>query len=101
MSNTNNLNQVDSKIKTNPNEFFIDDAYSNINNQTNNLNNLNQQNNANTHISNLQQGDNTNTNLKNIQNFEELNYEELKLEIDDILLLYLKVSHLVPVKIIF
>lgn len=33
-----------------------------------------------------------------MHNFDELNYNELKLDFEDILVLYVRVSHLVPVK---
>lgn len=101
INNINNfaseLNQNDNKSKMNPNDFFPEDGtYSNINNEAANRNGSANNNNMNSHLSNLQiqqQGDNT----KNIHNFEELNYDELKLDFDDILVLYVKVSHLVPV----
>ena len=79
----------------NPNDFFPDDrTYSNINNDAAANKNASA-NNINSHLSNVQQQQGENT--KNIHNFEELNYDELKLDFDDILVLYLKVSHLVPV----
>lgn len=78
----------------NPNDFFPEDGtYSNINNEVANKNAS--ANNVNSHLSNLQQQQGENP--KNFHNFEELNYDELKLDFDDILVLYVKVSHLVPV----
>jgi len=88
------LNQNDNRSKMNPIDFFPEDGtYSNINNEAANKNAS--ANNVNSHLSNLQQQQGENT--KNVNNFEELNYDELKLDFDDILVLYVKVSHLVPV----
>lgn len=84
-----NMGEINEKININ-NDIFLDDATnSQINNDVQTKNNLNIQ------MSNIQQSENT----KQIQNYDEINYEELKLDFDDFLILHIKISHLVPVRI--
>lgn len=94
----NDFNQNENRSNINANDFFPEEGtHSKINNEA--LNKNASANNVNSQISNIhqQQGENT----KNAHNFEELNYDELKLDFDDILVLYVKVSHLVPVNFFF
>ncbi len=77
----------------NPNDLFPEERTYSNNDGINR--NVSADNNVNSHLSNLQHQ--PGEQIKNIHNFEELNYGELKLDFDDILVLYVKVSHLVPV----
>lgn len=93
------INQINNKSKIISNEFFPEDnTCSNIPHDQANKNVST--NNLNSHTSHIHHQQGENTNIKNIHNFDELNYDELKLDFEDILVLYVKVSHLVPVKML-
>jgi hypothetical protein len=105
--NQNQKNSL-SNININPsntNDFLQEDNENNSENFTA-INNhiINQQKNS-SNLLNNNNNENPNSQFDNItinknQQLDELNYEELKMDFEDILVLHLKVSHLVPLVII-
>ena len=91
--NKNNQNQKNSlsNININPsntNDFLQEDIENNSENNNNINNNINNNEQPNSRTENMT--------VNKHQQLDELNYEELKLDFEDILVLHLKVSHLVP-----
>ena len=107
-NNYNQKNNSLSNININPsntNDFLHEDIENNSENKNIiNNNNTNQQKNSSNLLNNNNHNDQPNSQYDNItinkhQQLDELNYEELKMDFEDILVLHLKVSHLVPLVI--